>query len=153
MGGDDGESPIHATLGFLTQILSEAGSGCKVACLTDSELKWVFVTALKVEAVRGKPCRHHHQPITHTKKTVEHHHRGSRVPVCNVFWVPTWLLLRCQQFGFPWRFGLSGGIWPTWSVVCGVLAASCPGGLDHNFQGALVHHRGPLSTRSAPTRK
>ena len=34
----------------------------------------------------------------------------------------------CQRFGFPWRFGLSGGIWPTWSVVCGVLAGLAPAG-------------------------
>ena len=45
---------------------------------------------------------------------------------------------RCQRFGIPWKFGLSGGIWPTWSVVCGVLAASCPSArLDHNFQRVL----------------
>ena len=70
MGGDDGESPIHATLGFLTQILSGVGSGCKVACLTDSELKWVFVTLYGFksgssarQAVPASPSAHH----THKK--------------------------------------------------------------------------------------
>eukprot|EP00964_Phaeocystis_antarctica_P074314 scaffold45672_cov69-Phaeocystis_antarctica.AAC.4 len=51
-------------------------------------------------------------------------------------------LSQCRQrFGFPWRFGLSGGWFGfTAHVVacgCGVLAASCPGGLDHNFQRML----------------
>merc|ERR1711935_139520 len=46
-------------------------------------------------------------------------------------------------------------LWPTFPVSCGVLVASCPpeGWRSQLPAGALVHHRGPLSSRSAPTRR
>merc|ERR1712008_48726 len=62
---------------------------------------------------------------------------------------------RCQRFGFPRRFGLRGGIsGPRFRLVAASYWRPAPEGCRSQLPaGALVHHRGPLSSRSAPTRR